>query len=164
VAAFDDLNRGQAENNVFGNDASDSLHFDTVLAGLLAANQGEYAQYADWDAGYVAAYAEDVQAVDKLGQSIQERVNAYNPMYYLLPAYAGYQTATVAPYWRIRTGIMQGDTATTVELNLALALGSYAGVQAVDFATVWGQGHTMAERTGNATDNFVAWVGEVAEK
>ncbi|MBN8636706.1 MAG: esterase [Anaerolineae bacterium] len=161
VGAFDDLNRGQAENNVFGNDASDSLHFDAVLADLLAANQATYATYADWDAGYIDAYATDLQAVDSLGNNIQTRLNMYNPMYYLLAYYDGYQTSTVAPYWRINTGIEQGDTASTVEMNLALALASYDGVEDVQFTTVWDQGHTMAERTGSSTDNFIAWVNDI---
>ncbi|NTU78984.1 MAG: esterase [Chloroflexales bacterium] len=158
VAAFDSLDRSQAENDVFGTAASDSLHFDPVLAKLLSTNQAAYATYTGWDAAYVEAYATDVQALDKLGNSITYRMNAYNPIYYLLPSYEGYQTSTVAPHWRIRTGIKQGDTATTVELNLALALQDYAGVEDVDFATVWGQGHTLAERTGSSTDNFIAWV------
>ena len=78
--------------------------------------------------------------------------------------YDGYQTSTPAQYWRINTGIQQGDTATTVEMNLALALQNYQGVKDVEFTTVWDQGHTMAERTGNSTDNFIAWVTEVAQK
>jgi hypothetical protein len=164
VGAFDALDRSQAENDVFGNDGSDSLHFDTVLAGLLSANQAEYAQFSDWDAAYVNAYATDLQALDKLGNSIQYRMNSYNPMYYLLPYYGGYQTATVARYWRINTGIGQGDTATTVEMNLALALENYDGVEDVQFTTVWGQGHIMAERSGDSTTNFIAWVIEVTQK
>jgi hypothetical protein len=164
VAAFDDLNRSQAENNVFGNDESDSLHFDSVLADLLAANQAEYATYSDWDASYVDAYATDLQAVDKLGNSIQYRMNMYNPMYYLTDYYDGYQTSKPAQYWRINTGIQQGYAATTVEMNLALALQNYDGVKDVELSTVWGQGHTMAERTGSSTDNFIAWVTEVAQK
>lgn len=43
-------------------------------------------------------------------------------------------------------------------MNLTLALENYDGVESVDFETVWGQGHTQAERTGNSTDNFIAWV------
>jgi hypothetical protein len=39
---------------------------------------------------------------------------------------------------------------------LALALQKYAGVKDVDFETVWGQSHIMAERTGDSTDNFIA--------
>jgi hypothetical protein len=164
VCAFDDLKRTQAENDVFGNDASDSLHFDAVLADLLAKNQKTYAAASGWDAAYVDAYATDLKAVDKLNNGIQYRMNMYNPMYYMLPYYEGYQTATVAPHWRIRTGINQGDTATTVEMNLALALQNYKGVSDVDFATVWNQGHTMAERTGTSTDNFIAWVTGIVKK
>ncbi|MBI5296196.1 MAG: esterase [Chloroflexi bacterium] len=164
VGAFDALDRSTAENSVFGNEANDFLHFDSVLANLLSANQAAYAAYPDWDAAYVDAYAADLLALDKFGNSIQYRLNAYNPMYYLLPYYAGYQTAAVAPHWRIRTGIMQGDTATTVEMNLALALENYSGVESVDFATVWGQAHTKAERSGDSTANFIAWVIEVTQK
>ena len=51
----------------------------------------------------------------------------------------------MAKFWRIRSGITQGDTALNTEVNLALALENY-GVSDVDFATVWGQGHTEAER------------------
>ena len=161
VPAFDDLNRSQAENYVFGNDESDALHFDSGVAELLAANQDEYATYTDWDAAVVEAYATDLQAVDALGNGIEYRMNMYNPMYYLLASYEGYGTSTPATYWRIRTGIEQGDTASTVEVNLALALQAYDGVQAVDFATVWAQGHTTAERSGDSTTNFIAWVNEM---
>ncbi len=84
--------------------------------------------------------------------------------YYLLKYYAGYKTSSVAPHWRIRTGIDQGDTASTVEVNLALALENYSSVKDVDFATVWDQGHTMAERTGTSTDNFITWVNQVVSQ
>ena len=84
----------------------------------------------------------------------------YTPLYYLLESSEGYQTSTVAKYWRIRTGIAQGDCALSTEMNLALALQNYEGVESVDFETIWGAGHTQAERTGNATENFIAWVHE----
>lgn len=84
----------------------------------------------------------------------------YTPLYYLLESQDGYGTSTVAKYWRIRTGIEQGDTSLSTEMNLALALENYEGVESVDFETVWGQGHTQAERTGNASDNFIPWVEE----
>jgi len=69
----------------------------------------------------------------------------------------------VARHWRIRTGIMQGDTANTTEINILLALQNY-GIRNVDFATVWAQGHTEAERTGDATTNFISWVESVTKK
>lgn len=161
MPAFDDLAVGQAENQVFGNDERDARHFDLMVADLLTANQTAYAAYADWDATLVTTYTTDLAAVDKLGNGTVSPQNMYNPMYYLLDYYEGYQTSTVAKYWRINTGIEQGDTASTVEVNLALALQNYDGVADVQFTTVWGQGHTKAERTGNSTDNFIAWVNEV---
>jgi hypothetical protein len=164
VGAFDDLSRGQAENDAFGNNASDALHFDPVLADLLAKNQAQYATYSDWKAAYVTDYATDLKAVDKLGSGMPYRMNMYNPMYYLLAYYEGYQKSTVATSWRIHTGIDQGDTANTVEMNLALALQNYSGVKNVEFTTVWDQAHTTAERTGNSTDNFIAWVAEVVKQ
>lgn len=160
VGAFDDLNRAQAENNVFGNDESDSLHFDSVLANLLVTNEEEYSGYSDWDESIISDYTQDLNAVDKFGRSIQTRLDMYNPMYYLDDHYDGYQTSNVAAYWRIRTGIEQGDTASTVEANLALALQNYDGVKGVDFETVWNMAHTMAERTGSSTENFIQWVNE----
>lgn len=62
----------------------------------------------------------------------------------------------MAKYFRIRTGLSQGDTAVCTEVDLALALTAY-GCD-VDFATVWGVGHTKAERTGSSTENFISWV------
>jgi hypothetical protein len=164
VGAFDALGRSAAENDAFGNDENDFLHFDSVLANLLSANQATYAAASAWDATYVDAYTTDLQALDKFENGIQYRMNSYNPMYYLMPYYEGYQTATVAKYWRINTGIKQGDTATTVEMNLALALENYDGVEDVRFTTVWGQGHTKAERTGDSDTNFIAWVTEITQK
>ncbi len=164
VGAFDDLNRSQAENNLFGNDENESMHFDTVMASLLKANENKYSAYSDWDSSIVEAYQSDLQSVNKLGSSTEYRMNMYNPMYYLSDYYKGYNTSSVSPYWRIRTGIDQGDTALTVETNLALALQKYAGVKDVDFETVWGQGHTMAERTGDSTDNFIAWVNNCSNQ
>lgn len=160
VCAFDDLNLSQAENMLFGNDESDASHFDTVLTELLAENQTEYAKYSDWDASVLAEYQSDMESLDKFGNSLTYRQNMYNPMYYISDYYEGSGSSAPASYWRIRSGIEQGDTALTVETNLALALENCEDVIDVDFETVWEQGHTMAERTGDSTENFIAWVSE----
>lgn len=160
VGAFDTIDLSSAENNLFGNDESDSLHFDAIMANLLTTNEAKYSAYSDWDSSLVAAYNYALEAVDKFGNSSEYRQNMYNPMYYLDDYYEGYGTSTVATYWRIRTGIDQGDTALTVETNLALALEQNEDVENVDFETVWGLGHTTAERTGDSTTNFIEWVNE----
>jgi len=83
-------------------------------------------------------------------------VKMFSPLYYLMAANEGYNTSETASFWRIRSGITQSDTALTTEINLALALQAYGAD--VDFETVWAQGHTQAERSGKAADNFVEWV------
>lgn len=160
VGAFDATDRSQAENKVFGNDEANALHFDATMARLLQENAAAYAELAGWDEALPAAYADDCAQLDSLGTAMDVRANMYNPLYYLAAHYEGAGTSQVAPHWRIRTGIEQGDTSLTVEANLALALASCDQVRDVDFGTVWGQGHTTAERTGDSTSNFITWVNE----
>lgn len=85
-----------------------------------------------------------------------DRQNMYNPLYFAAKSLDGYGASTVCPHWYIRTGIEQGDTSLTTELDLALMLEENPDVQDVDFATVWGEGHTTAERTGSAATNFIS--------
>lgn len=150
LGAFDQFDGGQAENTLFGYADGNGAHFDSTLAQILK----------DLGSEYASAYSEDLAKTDSIGKTAEQRVNMYTPLYYLLQSQEGYGTSTVAKYWRIRTGINQSDTALTTEVNLALALQNYDGVKSVDFETVWGQGHTEAERTGDSTENFISWVNE----
>ncbi|MDO4648594.1 MAG: subtype A tannase [Eubacteriales bacterium] len=147
LGAFDQLDESQGENQLFGTNG-ETAHFDSTLAEILAEMGSEYAD----------DYAEDLEATDALGHTVQERINMYSPLYYLMESSEGYGTSTVAQYFRIRTGISQGDTSVTTELNLAQALEN-EGTE-VDFAAVWGQEHTMAETSGDSTENFIAWIHE----
>ena len=163
VPAFDALDRSLAENAVFGVADANELHFDQLVARLLKNNQAKYESLTDWNSQYVTDFEFDLTKTDSLGKTIAERQDLYNPMFYLTSAYSGFQTSKPAPHWRIRSGLSQGDTALTVETNLALALENQANgaVKSVDFATVWGQGNTTAERTGHASANFIQWVQEI---
>ena len=148
LGAFDQLDGGQGENTLFGYSDGNGAHFDAALADILNALGSNYA----------ADYAEDLAKQDSEGNTVDYRVNMYTPLYYLLESSEGYQESTVAKYWRIRTGIAQGDCSLSTEMNLALALENDERVESVDFETIWGAGHTQAERSGNSTDNFIAWV------
>lgn len=150
LGAFDQLDAGQGENTLFGYGDGNGAHFDATLAEILSDLGNEYAQ----------DYADDMTKSDNAGNTVDVRLKMYTPLYYLLESSDGYQTANIAKYWRIRTGINQSDCALTTEVNLALALENYDSVENVDFATVWGQGHTQAERSGDADTNFIAWVEE----
>ncbi|MFQ9515036.1 MAG: subtype A tannase [Eubacterium sp.] len=150
LGAFDALDESQGENILFGDGDGEGDHFDAVMTGLLAGSD------------YEAEYAEDMMRTDALGISVADRVNMYNPLYYLCDYYEGKGTSNVASYWRIRSGINQSDTALTTEANLALGLKNYGAD--VDFETVWGQAHVEAERTGDSSENFIAWVNECCQK
>ena len=159
VGALDAPDRSATENTVMGLN-TEGLHYVEVSKEVMEANESTYSGLTDWSDDYAASgYTSDFAKTDTVGKDVQTRVDMYNPMYFLSDHYDGDGTSTVAPHWRIRTGIMQGDTASTVEMNLALALAN-KGIDDVDFATVWGLGHTMAERTGDATENFITWVRE----
>ena len=164
VGAFDVMDRSRGENNLFGNAENTAAHFDTFENTLLISNAKKYAKYSDWKASCLTDFASDLASKDEVGTLMTVRSNMYNPMYFLTGYYDGYRTSNVAKYWRIRTGIDQSDTSLCTEEDLKLALEQYDGVKNVDFATVWGQPHTTAERTGTSTDNFIAWVNECAVK
>mgnify|MGYP002701598856 FL=1 len=150
LAAFDRLDAGQGDNVLFGYGDGNGAHFDALLADILN----------ELDNSYVSDFEEDLQKTDIIGYTVAQRLNMYTPLYYLLESEDGYRSSTPAKHWRIRTGIAQSDTSLTTEINLALALRNYDGVESVDFETVWGQKHVKAERTGNSTTNFIAWVNE----
>ena len=165
VGAFDGYSREQTENGVFGMGLDAPSHFAPLTRDVIAANQTTYATYSDWESSYgAAAYASDFAQVDNAGKDVAWRVDAYNPLYFLSPTFGGYRQSQVAPHWRIRTGIAQGDTANTTEVNVKLALENY-GIRSMDFATVWAEGHTEAERAnGDPTTNFIDWVESIITK
>ena len=146
LGAFDQYDKSQAENTLFGNGNGKPAHFDKILTDILLQKKSEYAQ----------SYAEDLALKDSLGNTQDLRMNMYSPLYYMLPSSKGRGTSKVAKFFRINSGLWQGDTALSTEANIALALLD-AGAT-VNFETVWGKGHTWAERKGESSANFIQWV------
>ena len=162
VCAFDDLNRAQGENQVFGTKPESgqyAKHFDKITYDLLNTNSEKYSSKSDWKANYPNDYLNDFKERDSQGNNIEYRLNMYNPMYYLSNYYEGYKTSDVADYFRINTGIFQSDTGNVVEINLYLALLNYG--KNVSFTTVWEQQHVKAERAGDSDTNFIDWIAEI---
>lgn len=160
MGGFDNLDRNQSQNDLFGINGSDSLHFNQVFADLLENNSDTYSSFSDYNPKYINDFRGDISKVDAFNNSIQTRVNMYNPMYFICEYYDGYKSSRVAKYWRIISGIEQGNTALTTEANLALALNQTDSVESVIFESVWGQGHTTAERNGDSTGNLIGWINE----
>jgi len=163
VAAFDDLDRDQGENKVFGTIPGEYVkHFDKIIYDLLNSNKDKYSQKSDWNSEYPNDFLNDFDDTDSVGNNVLYRLNMYNPMYYLSKYYEGYKTSDVADYFRINTGIFQSDTGNVVELNLYLALLNYG--KNVEFNTVWEKKHVKAERTGDSDTNFINWIAEIEKK
>ena len=162
VNAFDDLNRNQGENKVFGTNPEQgeyTKHFDQIAYDLLNSNKGKYSEKSDWNSSYPDDYLNDFDDTNSIGHNVTYRLNMYNPMYYLSNYYDGYKTSDVADYFRINTGVFQSDTGNVVEINLYLALINYG--KNVKFTTVWEQKHVKAERTGDSDTNFINWINEI---
>ena len=158
VGAFDDMQKAQAENLLFGNGQNDALHFDGNMTYFMEKRQNTYKNYRDYDDSIRQAYEGDMNNVDALHVDTLTRQLMYDSMTFILVPAGEKKPSTLAKHWRIHTGISQGDTALTTEVNLALALKQRKDVEDVDFATVWEKKHTMAERTGSSTENFIQWV------
>ena len=160
VGAFDDFNRNQAENQVFGISGTNySKHFDKIMYNLLNTNKEKYQTKSDWKDSYPDDYLNDFDDKDSLQSEISYRLNMYNPMYYLISYYQGFNTSDVADYFRINSGIFQSDTGNVVEMNLYLALMNLG--KKVNFTNVWEKQHTKAERKGDSDTNFINWIAEI---
>ena len=144
--AFDQPN---GQNNLFGYGDGKGAHFDRILCDVLTELGSQYA----------AGYKADLAKTDAIGYTVDQRVNMYSPLYFLMKSREGYRTANVAKYWRIRSGIEQDTNSLTTEIDLDLALNAYDGVESVDFETVWERNHELAERDGGEpNENFMEWV------
>lgn len=163
VGAFDDLQKAQAENRLFGNGKDNALHFDGPMTFLMEKRKDTYKNYSDYDDSIRRAYEGDMNNEDALHTPSLARQLMYDPMTFVLVPEGEKKPSTLARHWRIHTGISQGDTSLNTEMNLALALKGRSDVDDVDFATVWNKKHTLAERTGSSIDNFIAWVKKSTE-
>ena len=80
IGAFDDLNKSQGENTLFGYNEGVGVHWDQTMANLLVGTE------------YEEAFTSDLERTDILGNSVQTRINMYTPLYYLLESSEGYNT------------------------------------------------------------------------
>ena len=135
VGAFDAPDRSTVVNQLFGVDDNGSLHFSGMMRDLIVRGSATYAKADGFDATLVHDWTGDLDV-----------------------ACEGAGTSVVAPHWRVNSGLFQTDTSLCTEANLALALSSHEQVTDVAFTPVWGQGHVLAEVSGTAEANLVAWI------
>ncbi len=75
--------------------------------------------------------------------------------------YNSYNGASVSSYSASSSSALYNFAAAYKSATKGMgAFDDYDGVEDVDFETIWNQGHTEAEDSGDASDNFISWVQE----
>lgn len=153
--SFDDLDLGQAENQVFGDFDQDFRHgdvhvlnaMDTYYDELDAAYDGTDAE-ADTFAELYEAYRSDIEQVlagDKFGQNI---VYLYNPLNYIL------DPQTELPAWVHNChGSADTDSSVLISINDDVAL-DMMGVDSF-FAWSWDDHHVAGNPAGTTMQGYI---------
>lgn len=140
--SFDKLTMDSGENQVFGDDCRDYVHFDPAIGDAIASLRAGFPREAAMYAG----------AFDVSGDAaLNERVRLINPMNYIGEDRQG----RPARHFRIRVGASDADTSFTISMTLAVKLAN-AGFP-VDYAMVWDQPHCRADHPGE----LIRWIDEV---
>ncbi len=85
------------------------------------------------------------------GNPVLNQLNLINPFYYLNT------TSTKSPFWYVRHGTRDRDTASIVSINLARALSANSGIKDVNYGLAWGQPHA-----GNYdVPEAMAWIDKI---
>ena len=152
--AFDDLDLGQAENQVFGDYDQDFKHWDVYVLNAMDAVYDELAAAYDGDSGYdsfeelYAAYQSDIETMlagDKFGNNI---VHLYNPVNYIL------DPETEQPAWvHICHGTADTDCSAFVAMNDGVAW-DMMGVDSF-FVWSWGDGHVAGDPVGTSMVAYI---------
>lgn len=144
--AFDAMDAAQAENQEFGDEKRDFVHFDPALPGLYAALAGAFPTESARCAQAAAGVEQDA--------ALAERRRLLNPFTYIGTA----ERADLAPFWRIRVGTHDPHTSFTMAMTLALKLQACSGVR-TDYAMVWDEDHGPADYPGECVQWIEAIVG-----
>ena len=129
------------ENQEFGTPEQDYMHFSEYIAPAIAALKEQFPEeYARYHDGFAKVAGDEALA---------ERRRLINPMGLIGEA------KNAAPFFRIRVGACDADTAFTISMALALKLAE-AG-KSVDYALVWDRPHCEADYPGEVCD----WIEQI---
>lgn len=142
--SFDSLENTQAENQEFGDESHDFVHFDAVIGEILDELKEDFPE----------EYGEHRHKFEGLleDEALQNRIYLLNPLRFI-----GTEEKTdPARHFRIRVGTRDPHTSFTMAMTLALKLMA-SGKSSVDYEMVWDAEHEKADYAGE----FVKWVEEL---
>lgn len=142
--SFDSLDCTQAENQEFGDENRDYVHFDRIVGEILEELKESYPE--DYE-----KYRKEYEGIDG-DEALKKRIYLLNPFNFI----GTREVVSTAPHYRIRVGTRDGHTSFTMAMTLALKLMN-AEASDVDYAMVWEAEHEKADYAGE----FVAWVRRI---
>lgn len=135
VPAFDSIDASSTEAGLFG-----GKHFSVQTANVLKGLGGEFEE--------AAAAAEDYYA--DITDELLNEVALMSPMTFL----TGGNESTVAPYWRFRNGMTDGDVGSVAAFTIAEVL-RQKELAEVDFNLIWNVGHMSADYSYADVQSYV---------
>lgn len=141
--AFDDKDLRQPENQEFGNDHIDRLHFNPAIAPILEQLQNEFPEE-------YFKYHSEYAKVDRNAELSRQKY-LLNPLNFISTA----ERCHCAEHFRIRVGSRDAHTSFMVSMLLALKL--TAAAVDVDYAIVWDEDHGRCDYEGE----LCAWVESI---
>ncbi|CDM67755.1 Hypothetical protein CM240_0590 [Clostridium bornimense] len=142
--AFDSLENNQPENQVFGDETTDYLHFDNYVLEAIEKLKPKYPE----------EYNKYFRSYEKMkgDNDLQYRVEAIDPFIHIGTERQG----KLAPYYRIRVGTRDAHTSFTMAMILALKLEETKETK-VDYAMVWDEDHGPADYAGE----LCQWINSI---
>lgn len=145
--SFDKLDMDSGENQEFGSETVDYVHFNPAIGAAIRAIAEHFPDEAK---RYEGAFNVSDDA------ALAERVYLINPMNFI-----GAGESKQAKFFRIRLGASDADTSFSVAMTLAVKLQN-AG-NPVDLAFVWDQPHSEADYPGEVLEWIDAITKEAAK-
>lgn len=142
--SFDYLNKMSGENQVFGNQVTDYMHFSRMTAESIAKLVKFFPEEST---AYLTAFRNDFSDA-----GLEDRICLLNPYHFIGTG----EVSKQAEHFRIHVGTSDADTSYLMSLVLAVKLQN-AGSKDVMYHMVWDQPHSEADYKGECPD----WVEQI---
>lgn len=155
IPGFDSKDKS-AENNAFGRDDADTVHFSKSMAEIMKDNYEELSKLSGFDKEVVDAYIDDV--IDGENATYISNQTALLNATHILLGIDGINAVDPVKHYRNRSGTADQHTSFGVGFNI-LTAARMKGID-IDYALVWNMGHGSNE--GTSTGTFIDWVNSIS--
>ena len=165
IPGFDPFDKS-AENDAFGTEDTESVHFAAGVAKILSDHYEELSELEGFEKASVDSYIED-SLTGEAAAYIKKQTDLLNATEIMLRAAGamsnegadteGPSAQDPALYWRDRSGTADQHTSFSVGYNILLAAQMMG--KDIDYHLVWNMEHGSNE--GSSTGTFIDWIKEI---